>query len=175
MLGGVGTLLMYSAYKSQNPLNVLKGIKGDPIYVPPNPPSLVGPNAQADSSIPRLRALANREVQPQLVSIPGGGQLDVAAADSLKRINEALGYTVANVGAYRSYATQAALYASNPNRFAHPSKSLHVVGLAIDVNASMMKNEDLVAAFTKEGWHRARWGPGTSNDEEWHWSYGVTG
>jgi hypothetical protein len=178
VLGGVGTLLVYSAYKSQNPLNILKGIKTTPIYDPTNPvrsqpiPEVPGSDP---GGIVRLRMLANREIRPELVNIPGGGQLDKQAAESLLRINQRLGYTVQNVGAYRSYAVQLAAWAKDKNRFAHPSKSLHVVGIAIDVHAAQKSNQDLVTAFTAEGWHRARWGPGTSNDEEWHWSYGVIG
>lgn len=172
ILGGVGTLLVYSAYKSQNPLNVLRQIQGEPIYASE---TVQIPSGGKLGEIVRIRLLANREIQPELVVIPGGGRLDRVAAASIVRINQKLGYTVQNVGTYRSYQEQAEGYAKDPSRFAKPGTSLHEVGLAIDVHEAQVHNKDLVDAFTKEGWHRARWGAETRNDEPWHWSYGVSG
>jgi len=184
VFGGIGALLVYSAYKTQSPIDVLKGVAdtgkvtfGNPSTIDPNTGRAIPqtPGAVPGNEAARLRALATRELKPTLISIPGGGMLDIAAAASLQRINAKLGFIVRNVGAYRSYAQQASLWASDPNRFAPPTSSLHVVGLAIDVAADQMNRADVIAAFTAEGWHRARYGAGTRNDEPWHWSYGVSG
>jgi hypothetical protein len=129
----------------------------------------VGGGSGYTSDIARLRMLANREIEPELVSIEPNGRMDKSAAASLARINDRVGYVIPNVGAYRSFATQASLYASDPKRFAPPNKSLHVVGLAIDIHENYVNRSEVIAAFTSEGWHRAR------SDEPWHWSYGVRG
>lgn len=176
IMAGTGSLLLYSAVKNRKPFDVLRETVGTPIYIASGDDSITGSVAPGTGSEPaRLRMLANREIRPDLVRIKPSGMLDRSAAASKARIDAKLGYVVPNVGAYRSFAEQASLYASDPSRFAPPTKSLHVVGLAIDVHQSYMSRSDVVAAFTAEGWHRARWGPGTSNDEEWHWSYGVRG
>lgn len=191
MLGGTGALLVYSAFKKENPIKVLTDTMGAGKAVsfvpssgaplaPADPNSRGAPPGTSEAS--RLRMIASRLISPTLVNIPPGGQLDIAAAGSLSRINARLGFTVQNVGAYRSYAEQAALYASDPERFGSPEGSMHVVGLAIDVHAEQMKNANLVREFVAEGWHRVRWiGPGhcgtgsRAQNEEHHWSYGVCG
>jgi hypothetical protein len=186
VLGGTGALIVYSAYRSQNPLNVLKGVVGPSIYqpgsgVPDLPPDPKAPPPGNVSDPVRIRQIANREIAPTLVDIPGGGKLDIASAASLRRINAKLGYTVGNVGAWRSYAEQLRLWLDKPGTFGDPNKSLHVVGLAIDVVDSQRENQALQQAFAAEGWHRARalgiGGCGTQgrDDEHWHWSYGVCG
>lgn len=174
ILAGVGSLLVYSAYKNRSPLDVLRGVMGDPIDAKNTPTGLTSGNLDREAanvgSIPRLRLLANREIRPTLTNIPGGGQLDIDAANSYKRVVASLGWTPRNVGSIRSYAFQAAGNAANPGRFADPDKSLHVVGLAIDIHSGDANKPDLIAAMTKEGWHRY-----DPVGESWHWSYGVVG
>jgi hypothetical protein len=55
-----------------------------------------------------------RQEKPILEPLPGGGQMDRACVASIKRINAKIGFTVLNVGTYRSYAEQAAGYAKAP-------------------------------------------------------------
>lgn len=182
VMAGAGSLLLYSAYRKRSPLDVLNGVVGESEAFQTDYASTVVGNVGYTNtpggnvgSISRLRMLANREIRPELVRIQPSGMLDKDAAASKARIDARVGAAVPNVGAYRSYAEQAAAYASNPGRFASPDKSLHVVGLAIDVHSDWQHRSDVIAAFTSEGWHRARWGEGTKNDEPWHWSYGVVG
>lgn len=182
IMAGTGSLLLYSAYRKRSPLDVLREIPGESPALQTDYASTVVGNVGFTNtpggnvgSIARIRMLANREIKPELVRIQPTGYLDKDAAASKARIDAAVGYAVPNVGAYRSYAEQAAAYASNPGRFASPDKSLHVVGLAIDIHRDYQDRPEVISAFTAEGWHRPRWGEGTRNDEPWHWSYGVSG
>lgn len=174
LAAGTGTLLAYSAFRNRAPWDVLRDIQGAPITA-----GTVSGSGTASGfagtytgSIPRLRKIANREMQPTLVAIQPCGKLDVDAAASKARIDKMLGTVIPAAScndAYRDYATQAAGYAENPNRFANPDKGLHVVGLAFDIH-SQYNNPKTWAAFLSEGWHQTR-----PIDESWHWSYGVRG
>lgn len=184
VMAGVGSLLAYSAYKNRAPWDVLRDIQGSPIDTTTTS-SGSGPSGFFDSSatpstfsssIPRIRMIANREIPPVLVNIRPSGQLDKDAAASLERIHQRVGFVVRNTSGYRSFASQAASYNQNEMlsdgspRFASPSKSLHVVGLAIDVHTGDLNKPGVIAAFTAEGWQRAR-----PNAEPWHFSYLVRG
>ncbi len=70
---------------------------------------------------------------------------------------------------YRSYAEQAAAYASKPGLAAPPGQSYHGKGLAIDASW-WSSNPQLAKMLAAAGWNR--FSPST---EPWHWSYGVTG
>lgn len=186
LMAGAGTLLAYSAVRNRKPWDVLRDVTGTPI----SDGAKVGTDLSGGStgpmgftgtyggSVPRLRQIANREIQPTLVDIQPCGKLDVDAAASKARIDQKLGYVVpaSSCGdAYRSYADQAAAHASGelmPDgkpRFADPNKGLHVVGLAFDINSAYLKPE-VFAAFKAEGWHQTR-----PVVEPWHFSYGVRG
>jgi hypothetical protein len=185
---GAGTLLAYSAIKNRAPWDVLRDIQGPPIRSATstsgtpsgiaNPVSGPTPSTSFGASVPRIRMIANREIPPELVAIKPSGQLDKDAAASFTRVQAKVGVDIPNVGAYRSYATQAALYYGPGNttlpdggkRFAKPGTSLHEVGLAIDVRADYTNRSDVVAAMTAEGWQHVR--PGADPD---HWSYLVRG
>lgn len=180
---GSGVLLVYSAIKNRLPWDVLRDIKGTPISVGAAMESGYGSNPKGRGSagsgsistgnvsgIPRLRMIANREVSPVLVPIKPFGKLEESAAASKNRIDAKLGYAVPHTSGYRSYAIQAAQHATDPKRFADPKKSLHVVGLAIDVHSAYASLPEVVQAFTAEGWHRY-----DPTGEPWHYSYGVRG
>lgn len=175
---GTGTLLLYSAVRNRKPLDVLRDVQGSPlvdyslrsaISGGSNPKGRGSPVTNV-TGIPRLRMIANREIPPELVPIKPFGKLERSAAESKNRIDAKLGYAVPHTSGYRSYAVQAAGHASDPNRFADPKKSLHVVGLAIDVHSSYANLPEVVQAFTEEGWHRY-----DPEGEPWHYSYGVRG
>lgn len=182
LMAGAGTILAYSAFRNRAPWDVLRDIQGPPLTTrgttPAQPSGFMSDGAGGFiGAIPRLRMIANREIEPDLVPIRPSGRLDRDAASSLERIHAMVGTVVPNVGSYRSYAEQAAAYfsrnetlADGRQRFGNPNKSLHVVGLAIDVRSDYANKPEVVAAFTKEGWHRAR-----PDVEPWHWSYGVRG
>lgn len=74
-------------------------------------------------------------------------------------------------GSWRSCELQRQLFASDPNRFAHPDTTLHTRGLAIDVsqNQSSLKLKRIHTALTNRGWNRVR-----PDDEPWHYSFHLT-
>lgn len=175
---GVGSLIAYSAIKNRFPWDVLRDIQGQPIHTPTSHAasgSSPDPTANFSASIPRIRQIANREIPPELVFIKPSGQLDKDAAAALARAQTRVGRDFGNTSAYRSFAAQAAAYYSPANktlsdgskRFADPRKSLHVVGLAIDL---IMPDETIKSAMLNEGWQQAR-----SSAEPWHFSYLVRG
>ncbi len=174
MLAGAGTLLAYSAYKNRAPWDVLRDINSTPFTgsVASGGTAAGFAGSNYSGSIPRLRQIANREIPPTLVAIQPCGQLDMDAAASKARIDAKLGKVIPAAScndAYRPISTQAEGYARDPNRFAHPSKGLHVVGLAFDIHADF-NTPDVYQAFREDGWHQTR-----PIDEPWHWSYGVRG
>lgn len=186
MMAGAGTLLAYSAFRNRLPWDVIRDIdNGQPISRTSSGTTTatdLGKSGTTDysfsASVPRIRMIANREMEPDLVSIRPHGKLDRDAAASLERIHAKVGYVVPLSGAWRSYAEQAAQFFGPDNvtlsdgsrRFADPRKSLHVVGLAVDVRSDYMNRPDVIAAFQAEGWQRAR-----PDAEAWHWSYLVRG
>ena len=72
---------------------------------------------------------------------------------------------------YRDFGTQSELYRSDPGRYANPNYSMHVEGLAIDVDQGQgaFRLYQIKKALLLEGWHY-----GVSG-EPWHASYTVTG
>lgn len=72
-------------------------------------------------------------------------------------------------GTNRSCATQRALYARDPGRYANPNTTGHTRGLAIDVSQNQSDLGVINHALYAEGWRRSR-----PYDEPWHYSYGVT-
>ena len=72
---------------------------------------------------------------------------------------------------YRDYSLQEHLWRSDPNRYANPNSSMHVEGLAIDVDQGQgaFRLYQIKKALLLEGWHY-----GVSG-EPWHTSYTVTG
>lgn len=182
ILAGVGSLLAYSLYAKKLPLDILRGISsggsigsGDSATSSATGPQGLSQGTGNESEVVRLRMIANREMAPTLVPIQPNGQLDKAAAASKARIDAKVGFPVENVGAYRSFAEQAAgraqgeIMSDGSPRFADPNKGLHVVGLAIDIHEKH-RTAAVFQAFREEGWHQTR--PGA---EPWHWSYGVRG
>lgn len=183
IMTGVGTLLAYSAYKGRPPWDVLRDVPGTTFgkWDVATGVALSGtvdatPSSSFSSSVPRIRMIANRETPPALVPIRPHGMLDKDAAASLERVFDAVGYTIPNVGSYRSFGEQAAARArgevmsDGAPRFADPNKSLHVVGLAIDLRADYAARPMVQAAMRAEGWQQVR--PAA---EPWHWSYLVRG
>lgn len=177
---GAGTLLAYSAFKNRSPLDVLRDIEGPPAFQTASSGGAQPSGFRSGSfstSVPRIRMIANREIPPELVRIRPSGRLDKDAAASLERIHARVGTVVPNVGSYRSFVEQAAAFYDNnetladgSKRYGNPNKSLHVVGLAIDVRNDFASKPEVVQAFASEGWHRPR-----PDVEPWHYSYLVRG
>lgn len=71
-------------------------------------------------------------------------------------------------GTNRTCATQARLYRSDPDRYAHPNVTGHTRGIAIDVSQAQPNLVKVDRALRAEGWTQVR------SDEPWHWSFGVT-
>lgn len=74
-------------------------------------------------------------------------------------------------GTNRLCSTQAALYKSDPNRYADPKYTGHTRGLAIDIDQrqGLTNLRMIYTALLNEGWKKAR-----PTDEPWHLSYWVT-
>lgn len=91
------------------------------------------------------------------------------AIKSLQAAEVRLGREIVVTGSFRTCELQAALYRSDPNRFAPNTVGVHCQGLAIDVTT---EDPELTTKVRKvldaEGWHQAR------PDEPWHFSYKVT-
>lgn len=88
----------------------------------------------------------------------------------MKRKGKVRHILITGVG-YRDYDLQRQLWLSDPGRFANPDYSMHVEGLAVDVDQSQSyrRLQRIKKALLLEGWHY-----GVSG-EPWHASYTVTG
>lgn len=199
--GGVGVVLLYSAYKNTSPFGVLKHTLGSESTAPKPIDSGVravdfGWNglttnieAQPQSSVAfdwsglttnigavgtRPQQLKDHKVSPIWTPIPTQPTmlLDICAVSPFLQVQLSYGKPIFLTGAKRSAADADAKFAEDPNRYAPGDKSLHVVGLAVDVATDHVDVNDpkLLDAFTKQGWFR-RGKPG----ELWHYSYGVPG
>ena len=71
-------------------------------------------------------------------------------------------------GTNRACSTQAALYRSDPNRYADPKYTGHCRGLALDVSQAQPNLKIIYSCLALEGWKRAR------SDEPWHHSFHVS-
>jgi len=78
-------------------------------------------------------------------------------------------FMVRVTGTIRTCELQRKLYASDPNRYAPPNKTLHTHGLAIDVHTAYL-DDRLRKALLAHGWHQTR-----PDDEPWHFSFRLTG
>jgi hypothetical protein len=99
--------------------------------------------------------------------------LQKPAMDSIRAVEKDLGgpWQVERIrvtGSIRTCELQSALYASNHTRYAHPSKTLHTHGLAIDVHTGFL-NERVRKSLLAHGWHQSR-----PDDEPWHFSFRLT-
>jgi hypothetical protein len=97
-------------------------------------------------------------------------KLQAAAIESWKAAEKALGFTIVTTGSWRACATQAALFAQDSHRFAHPKDTAHTRGLAVDVsmNLGAAKLAKVHKALLNRSWHQAR-----PDDEPWHYSFGL--
>ena len=119
------------------------------LYAPPN-----GRNVELQG--PALRAFKAAE---QRITPP-----------RLKRKGKTRHILITGVG-YRDYDYQKQLWLSDPGRYANPDYSMHVEGLAIDVDQGQGKFRlsQIKKALLLEGWHYG------VPDEPWHTSFTVTG
>lgn len=90
--------------------------------------------------------------------------------EAIRRAEEILGREIVVTGSARTCELQAALYKSNPSRYAPPSVGLHCQGLAIDVTTEDPELTTKVReVLTRVGFTQAR-----VADEPWHFSFGWT-
>lgn len=108
----------------------------------------------------------------RLGMIGGGHRLAAPAAAGYQRAVALLGRSIPVTDSYRTIEQQTAAYASDPERFAPPARSLHPKGLAIDVNGTRINLADpqLISALSRAGWAQT-----ALPAEPWHWSFGVRG
>lgn len=93
-------------------------------------------------------------------------KLQAPAMRSFRKAERALGREIKLTGSWRACSTQAALYQTDPNRFAHPNSTLHTQGLAIDVSTAQRGQKKIRRALLKRGWSQSR-----PVDEPWHYSF----
>jgi hypothetical protein len=124
---------------------------------------------------------------------PGTFKLTVPAAAAFRGWRLGYGADIPVTSGYRSLQSQAASHAADPNRFADPDSSLHVQGIAVDVDNTWLNalpadaQSRLRKAATRTGWGQARFkggeagcgrpasGAAHDNDEPWHFSFGACG
>jgi hypothetical protein len=97
-------------------------------------------------------------------------RLQRAALRSFVEAEDKLGFKIFLTGSLRTCELQTALYMGDQDRFAHPDKTAHPRGLAIDVSNGMSKTkrDKVRRALRARGWHQARL------DELHHYSYGIS-
>lgn len=98
----------------------------------------------------------------------GAATLEPSALAAYKTASLKLGGPIPLTGSYRSFATQAGLFATNKDRYASPYASYHVKGEAIDVRMPVTSAQR--AALLAAGWCQSR-----PSDEPWHFSYNGCG
>lgn len=188
----VGAYFVYAAITDRNPVSALTAVITDsPSSVKPigSMPagSLSQTNAGANGApgggssfapvataspadTAAATAIANGTAPLRLVAIAGGMSLAAPAATAYGRASSMFGQPIPITSGYRSFERQAAAYAKDQERFAPPDKSLHVKGLAIDIDSSRAKYNDpkLVSALTRSGWAQV-------GSDVLHWSFGIRG
>lgn len=117
---------------------------------------------------------AHEHVAGQLLIVLQGPALEALKAAEVRygvATNRPIGRRdiIITPGSNRSCATQARLFAQDPNRFADPKITGHTRGLAIDVSTSQPNQSLIRECLLAEGWSQTR-----PDDEPWHFSYGVT-
>lgn len=118
-------------------------------------------------TVVRLRAGTRKEVPYTRMTLQEPAILSIRAVE--KKLSKPWRkFYVRVTGSNRSCAYQAALYATDKDRYAHPDKTLHTQGLAIDVHTGYL-SEKLRKALLEEGWNQSR-----PVDEPWHFSYKLT-
>jgi hypothetical protein len=70
--------------------------------------------------------------------------------------------------AYRSHATQAALYTADPVKNAAPGKSMHQYGFAFDIQSDTAADLERLGLLSKHGFWRPLMAAGVVNREPWH-------
>jgi hypothetical protein len=110
--------------------------------------------------------------------------LQKPAVDSLRWVASEIGQwgpfrfrkrVVLVTGTIRTCERQAALYASDPSRYAPPSVGLHTQGLAIDVDMNWYTAlSDKLKGRFRTAMRAAGWTQSRPTDEPWHWSFGWT-
>lgn len=76
---------------------------------------------------------------------------------------------IPTTGTWRGYDVQAALYASDPRRYAKPWISGHPQGIAADVSTDFVHFDLAIECLEVVGWRRTR-----PTGEPWHVTWGVT-
>jgi hypothetical protein len=188
VIGFAGVGLLYSAVRNVSPLDQLRAVlTGGPGAGPIDYPSSVAvPYSPTDGEPPASGSLF--AVTPTLVTIRNF-KLTPTAAAGFSAWEKAFGEQIPVTSGWRSYASQLAEYNADPDRFAHPGKSRHVKGDAVDVDNNWLsalpanKQSRLRVAARAAGWRQPRYDKGEAgcgasaktNDEPWHFSFLVCG
>lgn len=200
LVGGAGIVLLYSAYKNESPITVVRdaltgerserSVLSGPISAADAASSLLSTPATTDAGRKPINVLATKAGgttdSREWISVASQPNIKLArpAAASFSSVVAAFGKPIPLSGGGRSYAEQVAGYALHPERFGTPGTSLHEYGLAVDLSQTagkaFLEDPKLIAAFTSNGWYRrgkqGNWySDGQTIPEPWHWSWGIAG
>jgi hypothetical protein len=177
--GFVGVGLLVAALRNTSPLEQLRAaLTGTTATASPLSRAASSIYAAASGS-PVSSTPGSIGTVPALVAIAGHGthRLAPEAAAGFAKWEAAYGQSIPITDSYRSYAQQAAAYASDPVRFAPPDKSWHPKGKAVDVNLPALNirtgteasYQRLVSTAQATGWCKS------NPREAWHFSFGGCG
>lgn len=175
LLGGAGVVLIYSAYKGKNPLNLLRGnLTGEKTSADLASSTVTAGNIFGGASATGQAVATANDLEPKIqVTINGQGMtLAPDAAAAFKAAENAYGEPIPITGAFRTYAQEVKLATDKPGHgILHPSKTsaFHVQGEAIDVNSAYMNDPRLVSALEAAGFRR--FDPTNVKGEGMHWNY----
>lgn len=180
LFGPNGTVLADIAGRVTGPNGQFQPVRGSSSNLDSG--QATGPSQSGSGSRPSVATLTPLD----LVTMPNGFKLNRQAAASFAKVEQTYGHQIGVTNTYRTNAQQTAAYEKvGPNgTFAPPGKSLHELGLAVDVNPVTVDLNDanLYNAFISNGWFRAGKvmpqyvnGQLVRTNELWHYSYGRPG
>ena len=126
-------------------------------------------NNPGSFNVPNLQTYV--QTQSRYVRLQGPALRAFRAAEKRIATKKKPHILITGVG-YRSYSSQAALYAEDSSgRYADPDGSLHVEALAVDIDQGQgrLRLRAIKRALVAEGWHY-----GVSG-EPWHASFRLSG
>lgn len=145
-----------------------------------------GTTSPASFNVPSLPAgVSNGNIPASdLVSLSWAPTMKLRpeAAAALESLNNAyklqFGHNLIVNSAYRSYAQQVILKATEGGLAASPGTSNHGLGIAVDLGGISYGNAMdtwMLQNAPKYGWHRPAWATpnGSGPHEPWHWEYGA--
>lgn len=154
---------------------------------PPGPAPIVGrflPVEGCHATVPAAPPPNGSLGVDQLCGVGDGHLLRADAAATYLALNDAFraafGVPLALTDSYRSYGSQARLYAQKPGLAARPGTSNHGWGIAVDVfggvdSFSSPQHAWMSARGSEFGWVNPGWARADgSRPEPWHWEFDAS-